>query len=170
MGIEIVIEDNRWQALPLADIAARAADAALTRLGLDPDSCTITLMACDDTRIAALNAEFRDKPQPTNVLSWPTADLAAVAPGGTPAPPEPDFTGEIELGDIALAWETCAREAEEAGKPMADHVTHLVVHGLLHLLGYDHVRDRDATLMERLETGILGNLGVADPYRHIDGP
>ncbi len=69
-----------------------------------------------------------------------------------------------ELGDLAIAFETCAREAQEAGKTMADHVTHLIVHGTLHLLGYDHLRDGDATLMENLETEILGKMGIADPY------
>lgn len=69
------------------------------------------------------------------------------------------------LGDIAISYDTCLREAQSAGKPMPDHVTHLIVHGVLHLLGYDHVRDRDATLMEGLETVILGKMGIADPYR-----
>ena len=69
-----------------------------------------------------------------------------------------------QLGDIALAWETCAAEAEEAGKPIADHVTHLIVHGFLHLLGYDHIREGDARLMETLEVRILASLGLSDPY------
>ena len=80
-----------------------------------------------------------------------------------PEPPEPGF--EAELGDIAIAYETCAREAAEAGKAMRDHTLHLLVHGTLHLFGFDHERDRDATLMEGLETEILGKLGVRDPYR-----
>jgi probable rRNA maturation factor len=84
--------------------------------------------------------------------------------------PEPDFTGVIALGDIAIAWETCEREANSAGKPMQDHVTHLIVHGGLHLLGYDHIRDADATLMECLETRILGKMGLDDPYKENKGP
>ena len=75
-----------------------------------------------------------------------------------------DDEDPCELGDIAIAFETCAREAAEQGKPMADHVTHLVVHGLLHCLGYDHVDDADATVMEGLEVGILAKLGLSDPY------
>lgn len=169
MTVDTLIEDDRWRVLDLPALADRAARATLAHLGLDPETCALTVLACDDARIAGLNAEFRDKPTPTNVLSWPAADLAPDRPGGTPAPPAPDFTGEIELGDIAIAWDTCAREAEEQGKPMVDHVAHLIVHGLLHLLGYDHIRDPDATLMEGLETRILGNLGVPDPYKAHDG-
>jgi probable rRNA maturation factor len=79
-----------------------------------------------------------------------------------PAPPDPE--DGPELGDIALAFETCAREAAEAGIPFENHVLHLVVHGTLHLLGYDHVRDADGDLMERTEVEILASLGVPDPY------
>ena len=137
----------------------------LAHMGLDAEMCEVSVLGCDDARIAALNAEFREKPTPTNVLSWPAEELAAEEAGAPPAQPEPDFTGEIPLGDIAISYDTCAREAEAADKPMADHVAHLMVHGVLHLLGYDHIRDPDATLMERLEVEILGKLGIEDPYR-----
>lgn len=164
MSLEISIEDDRWLSVALPDLASRATDAVLTHLGHDPEVCEISLLACDDARIAGLNAEFRGKPVPTNVLSWPGADLSAQVPGQAPTPPAPDLTGELQLGDIAISFDTCHREAEAAGKKMAHHVLHLVVHGVLHLLGYDHVRDPDATLMERLEADILGKLGVDDPY------
>ena len=85
---------------------------------------------------------------PTNVLSWPAEDLAAETGGHSRQPNPLILTGEIALGDIAISFDTCAREAAEAGKTMEDHVTHLIVHGMLHLLGYDHIRDPDATLME----------------------
>lgn len=168
--LEISIEDNRWQEAEFEALAGRAVGAVLTHFDFDPDICEISLLACDDARIAELNAEFRDKPRPTNVLSWPAEELAAEEPGGTPAAPEPDFMGEMALGDIAISWDTCAREAAEAGKPMGDHVTHLIIHGLLHLLGYDHIRDPDATLMEQIEVEILGILGIDDPYKEGDGP
>lgn len=170
MPVEITLEDARWGAMDLAALADRAIAAALEHLDLDPEDCEIALLGCDDARIAELNAEFRGKAAPTNVLSWPAQDLSAEVPGTAPAEPEADFTGETVLGDIAIAWDTCAREAEAAGKPMADHVAHLIVHGLLHLLGYDHVRDPDATLMEGIEVGILGRLGMDDPYNANDGP
>ena len=168
--IDISIEDPRWQDLGLAAIADRAVAAALGHLGIAAGDCEISLLACDDSRIAELNAEFRGKEKATNVLSWPAEDLAAEAPGGIPDAPAPDFMGEMALGDIAIAYETCAREAAEAGKPMADHCTHLLVHGTLHLLGYDHIRDEDAALMEGLETAVLGKLGIADPYMEREAP
>ncbi|WP_170573001.1 rRNA maturation RNase YbeY [Ruegeria atlantica] len=162
MNLELTIEDARWQGLE--PLATRAIQAVLDHCDLDADLCEISLLACDDARIAELNAEFREKTTPTNVLSWPAEDLAADRPGGGPVEPEPDFTGEIALGDIAIAYDTCAREAEDAGKAMDDHVTHLIIHGTLHLLGYDHIRDPDATLMEAVEVAILGKMGIDDPY------
>ena len=164
MLTDTIIEDGRWEQADLPALAENAAQATLAHLGMD-DSYEIAILACDDTRIAALNGDFRDKPSATNVLSWPSEERGAPDPGGAPFAPEDD-----ELGDIAIAYETCAREAQEQGKVMADHVTHLLVHGILHLLGYDHIRDADATLMEGLEVAILGKLGIADPYRDIDGP
>ncbi|MEZ5720367.1 MAG: rRNA maturation RNase YbeY [Paracoccaceae bacterium] len=157
MIVETIIEDERWAEAGLEPLAERACAAALDHLGID--GAEISLLACDDTRIAALNADFRGKPAPTNVLSWPSEERGAEVPGGEPLPPE-----DLELGDIAIAFETCAREAAAADKPFADHVTHLLVHGTLHLLGYDHIEDKDAGLMEALEVEILGKLGIADPY------
>ena len=157
---DVVVEDARWSAVQVEDLAARAVTAALDHLGLG-GAWEVVVLACDDARIAALNADFRGKPRPTNVLSWPSAERGAEADGGAPMPPDP---ADPELGDIALAYETCAAEAAAAGKSLADHATHLIVHGTLHLLGYDHERDADATLMERLEVEILGKLGLADPY------
>jgi len=99
------------------------------------------------------------------VLSWPEIDLSADEDGGLPELPMP---GELDdpqsLGNLAIALETCQREATEADKPMTDHVTHLIVHGVLHLLGYDHIRDGDAARMEATEVAILASLGVSDPY------
>lgn len=162
MQIDILYEDDRWEAADFAALADRAAEAALRHVGLDPDAWEISILACDDARIATLNEDFRAKPTPTNVLSWPSEERAAEEPGAVPDLPEAGL--DPELGDIAIAYDTCAREADAAGKPMADHVTHLVVHALLHLLGYDHVRDQDATLMETTEVAILGKLGLPDPY------
>jgi probable rRNA maturation factor len=164
MSVDIIFEDNRWSDAGLPKLAGKATIAALSHLGLDPDVLEISLLACDDARIAALNADFRGKPMPTNVLSWPSEERAALGDGEPPRPPADD-----ELGDIAIAYDTCLREAAEQGKPFDDHVIHLIVHGVLHLLGYDHMRDRDATLMEGLEVAILGKLGLPDPYRDDNG-
>lgn len=169
MTLDVVIEDARWQALGLEPLAERAVGATLAALGIDAEEAEATLLACDDARIAVLNADFRDKPTPTNVLSWPAEERGADEAGTPPDPPETDAFGAVELGDMAIAWETCEREAAEQGKTLADHVTHLVVHATLHLLGYDHVREEDAALMEATEVRILASLGVADPYGD-DGP
>ena len=160
--IDILIEDDRWQQAGIDALAHQAIDATLDHL--DVAGAELSLLACDDARIATLNADFRDKPTPTNVLSWPEEDLAPDLPGAEPRAPRPDPGGAISLGDIAIAYDTCAREAAEQGKPFAAHVTHLIVHGTLHLLGYDHIRDQDATRMEALEVEILGKLGLPDPY------
>lgn len=162
MPVETVIDDARWTAVGIGALCDRAIGAALTNRGLDPDRWDVAVLACDDARIAELNTQFRGKAVPTNVLSWPSADRAAPALGAHPAPP--DATVGPELGDIAIAYDTCLREARQAGRSLGDHATHLVVHALLHLLGYDHTRDADAALMEGLETEILATLGVPDPY------
>ncbi len=169
MSVELDIQDPRWETIDLQNLADLAEAATLAHLGVNSVDCEMAVLACDDTRISVLNAEFRGKPQPTNVLSWPAAELAAKRAGRAPEQPTASYSGEIELGDIAIAYDTCEREAREAEKPFADHVLHLLVHGMLHLLGYDHIRDADATLMEGLETAILGKLGVDDPYREDQG-
>jgi probable rRNA maturation factor len=163
--VETVIEDARWEGFGLSARAERAGRAVLVGVGLPVEGFSVSLMGCDDARIAVLNADFRGKPAPTNVLSWPSDERGAEYAGEAPDLPQPGEADDPEsLGDIAIAWETCAREAEEQGKPMSDHVTHLIVHGVLHLLGYDHVEEEDAALMEGLEVRILASLGVSDPY------
>lgn len=141
--IDIEVEDEAWSAA-LPDIEAivlLAAEAALEARG------GVTILLTDDDSVAELNEQFRGKTGPTNVLSFP-------------APDNP----EDHLGDIALAYGVCAREAAEQGKPLAHHLQHLVAHGVLHLLGYDHLTEAEAEDMEALERRILAGLGVPDPY------
>ena len=161
MSIDCLVEDRRWGDIDA--LAQIATDAVLERLGIEPSAFEISLLACSDARIAVLNEDFRGKPQPTNVLSWPSEERGTAMDGDMPLPPRPGQ--DSELGDIAIAFETCVREAEAAEKPFSDHVTHLLVHGTLHLLGFDHTNDPDAALMEGLETRILAKLGIEDPYR-----
>jgi len=157
--VDVLIEAPEWGALGLEALAQQAAEATLQRLGYGDSGFEISVMGCDDARIAELNGDFRAKPQPTNVLSWPSEERAADVPGGQPITPE-----DPELGDIAIAWGVCRAEAEVAGKELPHHVIHLLVHGVLHLLGYDHINAQDAALMEGLEVEILATLGIADPY------
>jgi probable rRNA maturation factor len=150
--IDVEIEDEAWTAaLPAAEMLARgAALAALDSEGAAHEGVTILL--ADDEAVRALNARFRGKDAPTNVLSFP-------------APHNP----ERHLGDLALAFGVCAREAAEQGKPLAHHLQHMTVHGVLHLLGYDHMRDDEAEAMEGLERAVLAGLGVPDPYAAGEG-
>lgn len=166
--VDVTTEDARWDTVGVEALAQSAAVATLGFLEV-PSGFEISVLACDDARIAELNAAFRDKGAATNVLSWPSEDRAAERDGDSPKTPEPDaqsvaFGMADELGDIAISFETCAREAEAEGKPFAHHVTHLMVHGVLHLLGYDHIREKDAVLMEDLERDILETLFISDPY------
>ena len=157
MNVDVIIEDDRWAEAGLQAIADEVCAATLAHFSIF--GAEISLLACDDARIAGLNAAFRGKPTPTNVLSWPSEERGADVAGGVPQPPE-----DLELGDIAIAYDTVAREAAEAGKDFESHLRHLLVHATLHLLGYDHIDDKDAALMEGLEVEILGKMGVADPY------
>lgn len=161
---DILIEDRRWAEAGLEKLSVTAIKAVLANLGLK-GRFEVSVLGCNDARIATLNADFRGKPRPTNVLSWPDDERGAEHPGDRPEPPVPGPDGTIVLGDVAIAYETCAAEAAAAGRTLAHHATHLVVHGVLHLLGYDHERDADATLMESIEIEILGKLGIDDPYR-----
>lgn len=143
--IEVEIEDDAWSAaLPdVADVVGRAAAAALGAASGD-----VVVLLTDDAAVQDLNGRFRERDRPTNVLSFPAA--ASAAP---------------HLGDLVLAYGVCAAEAEAQSKSLADHLSHLTVHGVLHLLGRDHEDEAEAEAMEAEERTILASLGVADPYR-----
>lgn len=158
MNIETVAQDPRWAEIGLGALAERALAAVLSHLNIAPDQVEIGVLGCDDATIAGLNTRFRNRLAATNVLSWPASQLVP------PALPDREPDGTLALGDIAIAYETCAREASAAAVPLADHTVHLIVHAVLHLLGYDHIRDTEATVMESLEVQILGKLGIGNPY------
>lgn len=134
-----------------------------------PDSklaATVSVALLNDAEVRRLNRDYRGQDKATNVLSFPALDAAALAAFKAGRPPAGQPVGaEVELGDIALALETIKAEAAEQGKSVADHARHLLVHGFLHLLGYDHDQEAAAVLMETAEVDILAALGVADPYR-----
>lgn len=157
--MELTIDLEGWPTEEWEALAARAADAA-ARVApeLANPRLSASLLLTTDAEVHALNREWRGHDKPTNVLSFPMLDRAALLALPADGPPE-------LLGDIALAHETCVREAREAGKPLADHAAHLIVHGLLHLAGHEHEdSDEDAAAMEALETKALAILGFADPY------
>lgn len=153
--IDVEVEAEAWtDALPDAEaIALRAAEAVLVRTSDSQGSIArdVAILLSDDDAVRALNRDHRRQDKPTNVLSFPAAPSAAP-----------------HLGDVALAYETCAREAGEQGKSLADHLTHLVAHGVLHLLGWDHMTEAEAEAMEAREREILARLGTPDPYRDRD--
>ena len=155
VSLDIRAPSALWRGLPRARALARETIAACAaECGLDPrKDREVSLCLTDDADMRALNARWRGVDRPTNVLSFPAAQREGTLNGPT-------------LGDIALAYETLTREAEDLGSPLADHYRHLLAHGFLHLIGYDHQTDKDAGRMEALEIRILARLGVADPYAH----
>jgi probable rRNA maturation factor len=153
VSLDISIGSTLWRGLPRARALARETIAACVaeREIAVREGAGVSLSLADDARLRALNLRWRGMDKPTNVLSFPSAPR--------------DRSGEAPtLGDIALAYETLRREAEELDVPLADHFRRLIAHGFLHLIGYDHLTDEEAERMEALETRILARLGAADPY------
>ena len=148
--VEVEIEAGAWSAaLPNAeDLVRQASQAALG----DRSDGGVAILLTDDAVVRDLNARFRGVDAPTNVLAFPSGPNAEAG------------LGYMYLGDIALAFGVCEREALDQGKALADHLRHLVIHGVLHLLGYDHQDDAQATAMESRERELLAGLGVPDPY------
>jgi probable rRNA maturation factor len=160
--IEVEIPFAAWlEHCPMAGaITSEAARLALAaalreRRVAAGESLVVGVRLTDDAEQGRLNLAYRGKDAPTNVLAFPLADLADQAPPGSP----------ILLGDVVLAFETMRREADEQQKPLGDHLRHLVVHGVLHLVGFDHESKPEAAAMEAREVEILAGLGVPDPYR-----
>ena len=151
LTLEIAVEAEGWPDPDDLEAEARTAiAAAMVATGID-EPVSVSLLFADDAAIRVLNRDWRGKDKATNVLSFPAPDTAF--PEG-PAP----------MGDIALAFETVTGEARDEGKPFAHHLAHLIVHGFLHLAGYDHETDEEAEEMEALERSILATLAIPDPY------
>ena len=146
-AIDVIVEAEAWTAHDAEDIVRRAIEAAAAFEGRPGE---VAVMLTDDATIQQLNAQWRGMDKPTNVLSFPAGDVAAVQ--------------DSHLGDIAIAYETVAREAEAEDKTFSDHLAHLAIHGYLHLIGFDHETDDEAFRMESLETRILSSLAIANPY------
>jgi probable rRNA maturation factor len=152
--IDVIVETPQWNEACGAEATVRSAltEAAIA-VGADFKNRTLAVLLTDDAAIRRLNAQWRGIDKPTNVLSFPPAPSLAE-----------EFGAVKSLGDIAIAYETSAREAAEEHRPLDHHLAHLAVHGFLHLLGHDHDTDSAATTMEQLERVILARLGVPDPY------
>ena len=156
LDVDIAVDSADWSVLPdLEGVTRRSLIAAAAASGLATADAELSVLFCDDAAIRTLNREWRGKDKATNVLSFP-----AVQPAG--------FAGPRLLGDIAVAFETTRREADHEGKALDAHLSHLLVHGFLHLVGHDHEVDQEASSMEDLETHILGQLGIAPPYAGTD--
>jgi probable rRNA maturation factor len=163
LDIQISVEDEGWPDEPaLAAMADKVLETAADFLAKEEEQpfpkmpVEVSLVFTNDAEIKEINAEWRDQDKPTNVLSFPAFPLE---PGGMPGP---------MLGDIVVARETVEREAVDLDKSFSDHLTHLLVHGFLHLFGYDHIEKDEAEEMEALETRILAVLGLSDPYAGQD--
>ena len=165
---QVIMEDERWQTCDLPALANRAFAPVFKGHSLNPNLWSVGVLGCDDTRITALNATFRDKPKPTNVLSWPTFALSPAQAGQIPA-----NTGfEDSLGDIALAYETVLGETQNNNNTETppikmsfnDYVCYLLIHGCLHLLGYDHETSEDAGAMHHREKEYLAVLQINHPF------
>ena len=159
LALEVAVVANGWCKAVTApeEVAKRAARAAYSAGSLDLGrSCEAAVVLTDDDRVRLLNRDYRNKDRATNVLSFPAFDADDMARLPVDAP--------LFLGDIFIALETATAEARLEAKTTTDHLSHLVVHGMLHLLGHDHETDDEATIMERLEADALAKLGVPDPY------
>ncbi len=155
VDIALTVLDERWsKALPeVKAVVRRAAAAALEKMPLPPAPAELSLALMDDETMRTLNRDYRDTDAPTNVLSF-AGDTIRGGENGSPA----------MLGDVVIAFETALAEAKAQEKPLSDHLSHLVVHGVLHLFGHDHMDNAAADEMEGLERDILARLGIADPY------
>ena len=165
LRIEVLIHSRKWKAEPQASAIARKAIQAAASVASTPPA-ELAIVLTDDLAIHALNREWRGHNKPTNVLSFPAPRLPPALAGerraGGHKRPRP-----AALGDIVIAFETTAREAAAEGKPLRHHLSHLAIHGFLHLVGHDHENERDAKRMELLEVKILAGLGVPDPYARM---
>ena len=156
---EVLVVADCWQSEPEAEaVIHRAIEAAAEIADADVSEAELAIMLTDDAGIRTLNNNWRGIDKPTNVLSFPALQPAAGAPADAPR----------MLGDIAIAYETTRKEADDEEKPFDHHLSHLAVHGFLHLIGYDHEKDDDAEAMEDLERQILAQLGIPDPYADRD--
>ena len=161
MSVDLIIEDTRWKTINLFSIANAAFKETLSELNLRSENFVCSILACSSEKIKGLNAQFRGKNNSTNVLSFPLKTEKYEAKNSLKLKADADL---LELGDIAIAYEVCKKEANVSKIKLEDHVYHLIIHSVLHLLGYDHGEEQNAAEMEKIEVQILANLGISNPY------
>jgi probable rRNA maturation factor len=149
---DTVVEDDQWP--DLSGLTEKCFETVTSNKFESLQGGVVAILLSNDERLQQLNRDFRGKDKPTNVLSFPAGEPLQGAPADMPQ----------LIGDIALSFETCAREASEKGIAFEHHAAHLIIHGLLHLFGYDHIEEKDAAEMEALEIELLAQMGIKNPY------
>lgn len=158
INFEFVPEYSSWDVEKLNKIAEKVSEATNTKLRL-PKSASVAVLLCNNAKIQRLNKDFRASDKATNILSWPIENLRAASSGQLP-----NLAINPQLGDLAMAYEVCFSESRLGQIPFRDHLAHLLLHGTLHLLGYDHMEDTDALIMEAIEIEVLAKMCISNPY------
>ena len=167
MKINILINDLRWSKTKLQDTCERSFGLAMSvsdEMNFNPE---VSILACNDKEICELNEKFRGQNSPTNILSWPEYELKSEIPGQPPRKMKAVVEEASRLtfiGNLAISFDRCSTESKESEITFDDHMTHILLHGCLHLLGFDHQNDLDANLMEGMEINLLSSIGIKNPY------
>ena len=163
--LAVQVQSKRWHGTDVETLAHAAAESTLKAVGDPATTYQISLLACDDDDIAKLNCKFRTRQEATDILSWPHAEPPTAGKASI------DDAGSARrfLGDLAISWTCCSRDADRMGQSFGDHVKRLVVHGVLHLLGHDHADGNSAKRMHEIEAMVLDSLGIDHPYTSRPG-
>ena len=161
MSVDLVMEDARWKKLNLLQIANAAFKETLSQVNLRSENFICCILACSSKKVRRLNAQFRGKNNSTNVLSFPSKAEKYDTKNSLKFKADAD---PLELGDIAIAYEVCKKEADVSKIKFEAHVNHLIIHSVLHLLGFDHEEEKNAAEMEKIEVQVLAKLGINNPY------
>lgn len=166
----IVYKDDRWKKIPLQKIAQSSLNLIVDKILHKEKQLEISILASNDFELAKLNKQYRGSSTPTNILAWPEHDFKRSTPGALPnytSTSYSDFEGLDFIGNLAISFDRCSIESEETNIIFDNHLTHLLVHGCLHLIGFDHHDELDARLMEDVERKLLSELGIKNPYETI---
>lgn len=171
MKTDVVFNDRRWKQIPLEEIAVNALKLIIANFLEKDKKFGVSILASNDAELKELNRSFRGKNTSTNIISWPEHSLQTKQPGCLPKQLSKliaNYKGETLLGNLAISFERCSIEAKEKKINFEDHMFHLLLHGYLHLIGFDHQHELDANLMENIEIRLLSRVGIKNPYELID--